>query len=81
MIIYGDSFMILSGGSRTKNMADSWLLCASEETQSIEQQLAKLKTEKQALEADFGVKRARFKELFLQKEGVYWLQRSKCHCF
>lgn len=37
---------------------------------TLEEQFAKLRAEKEALEADFGVKRAKFKELFLQKEGV-----------
>jgi hypothetical protein len=48
----------------------------SGETLSIEQQLEKLKLEKQALESDFGIKRAKFKELFLQKEGEFGCMRN-----
>ncbi|KAK7487813.1 hypothetical protein BaRGS_00020954 [Batillaria attramentaria] len=41
-----------------------------ENTTCLQEQLKQLEKEKKDLEADFGVKRARFKELFLQKEAA-----------
>ncbi|KAL8599973.1 hypothetical protein ACOMHN_038972 [Nucella lapillus] len=48
-----------------------------EEEQSLQEKFSRLETEKRALEADFGVKRAKFKDLFLQKEAELKQEQKK----
>ena len=52
------------------NILASWLIISTL-TGSLEDQLKKLQLEKAEQDKDFGIKRAKFKEIFIQKEGTF----------
>lgn len=47
----------------------------NDEMESLKHRLSTLTKEKNTMETDFGVKRARFKEIILKKEGNYLIGR------
>lgn len=44
---------------------------------SLQNQVTQLNKKLMELDADFGAKRAKFKELFMQKEGMFVLNSSR----
>lgn len=59
---------------------EDFIVFFADDISRLQEQVQKLEKEKKELEADFGVKFAKFKELFLQKEGIVHFLVRECNC-